>query len=262
MAGSRIIHCIGDSHASFFSGYDYIQDCYPAISPNKYPQLKAYRLGAVLAYNLAKEGTTEQGHEKLQQLLGELNKGDELLLCFGEIDNRCHLVKQADLQKKTLEEIAVTCVASYFKAVDEIADKGFTCMIFGALPSCNTHNPDYPTYGTMEQRNRSTWFFNEALRRECEKRGIVFIDLFSHLTRDNRTKVNYFFDGVHLGQIAFPFFLKEISGIPHLANLFAIGRFSINRMLVRSRFRYISISIKKRLSAVKRIFSKTGSLSR
>lgn len=55
------IYCIGDSHASFFSGYDRIQPSWPNKSTNKFSFLKNYRLGPVLAYNLCSFKTRSRG---------------------------------------------------------------------------------------------------------------------------------------------------------------------------------------------------------
>lgn len=210
MESNGIIHCIGDSHASFFSGYDEIQPQFPDQSRNLYPFFRSYRLGAVLAYNLVNLNTREQGREKLLDLISSLDTGAAVLLCFGEIDCRCHLLKQADIQNQPLEAVVGNCVKNYFSAVDELIERKFKVLVWGVIPSARSSNEDYPTYGSMEQRNECTAQFNRQLKEECLKRGIAFISIFDNLINGQKeTKLEYYFDTIHLGQVARYMVLKE-----------------------------------------------------
>jgi hypothetical protein len=211
-----IIHCIGDSHVSFFSGYDEIQPNYPAPSRNRYRFFKTYRLGAVLAYRLNKLDTREQGREKLLQLKKELPLNSTVLLCFGEIDCRCHLIKQSEVQGKHIEEIVKDCVSNYFEVVDELTNAGYKVMVWNVVPTSESVNAEYPTYGGHIERNRCTAFFNGELSKECERRGLAFVSIFEKLvSRDLKTHRNYFFDAIHLGQIAMPFALQAMANVKH-----------------------------------------------
>ena len=251
MDSTKIIYCIGDSHVSFFSGYDSMQPCYPERSLNKYKQFITYRLGAVLAYSLGKKDTKEKGTELLFTLLDELPEESKLLLCFGEIDNRCHLLKQSVIQQKPLNDIVNNCVQSYFQVIDELLKRRFDILIFAALPSCESFNPEYPTYGTMEERNISTKMFNEKLKAGCLVRKISLINLFNYLTtKRGLTKTKYFFDGVHLGQIAFPFLLNEFSKNKNYKNLFTIRRYIIEYKMLVSR---IKTRAKNKIRKIKNI---------
>src|SRR5688572_14012526 len=108
--------CIGDSHASFFAGQDLIQSVYPEASINTIPYLEGIRLGAVLAYSLHKENTTNRGRERLFELVSTLDKDQvSILFCFGEIDCRFHILNQADRQGISLEESVRNCVECYFR---------------------------------------------------------------------------------------------------------------------------------------------------
>ncbi len=208
--GNEIIHCIGDSHVTFFSGYDKIQPEYPLPSTNKYTNLQSYRLGAVLAYNLNKLGTSEKGKEKLFDLIEKIDKNESLLLCFGEIDCRCHLIKQAELQKLPLSSIVKDCVQQYFETIDEIRSIGFRIIILGVVPSPRENYPEYPTYGTISERNMCSEMFNNLLEYECLRRNIVFVSIFRYLVnRRMNTKSGFFFDSIHLGQIARPLMVRE-----------------------------------------------------
>ena len=70
MPDSPLFHCIGDSHASFFSGRDRMCPKWPeGDAKSRLPFFRYYRLGPVLAYNLGTPGTASRGHERLTELL-------------------------------------------------------------------------------------------------------------------------------------------------------------------------------------------------
>lgn len=45
----EIIHCIGDSHVSFFGGLDRIQPVWPQRSDDRLPWFRTYHIGPALA---------------------------------------------------------------------------------------------------------------------------------------------------------------------------------------------------------------------
>src|SRR5882724_9349590 len=115
--------CIGDSHASFFSGVDNRQVEYPDQPTNTIPYLEGVRLGAVLAYSLHRLNTSTQGREKLFDKLSKCNKNDcSILFCFGEIDCRYHLLKQAEEGNLPVQESVKDCVEKYFSVILEVRD--------------------------------------------------------------------------------------------------------------------------------------------
>ncbi|MDO6434163.1 hypothetical protein Q4E93_26375 [Flavitalea sp. BT771] len=88
---------------------------------------------------------------------------------------------------------------------------GFRMMVWNAIPSANSTNIEYPTYGSMEERNKCSILFNSYLKMECEKRNLVFLSVFKKLIKGNlKSRTVYFFDGIHLGQMAMPMVLREI----------------------------------------------------
>ncbi|PIT89083.1 MAG: hypothetical protein COU27_02225 [Candidatus Levybacteria bacterium CG10_big_fil_rev_8_21_14_0_10_36_7] len=212
-----VIHCIGDSHVNVFSGQETMQPIWPEKSKNIIPFFKTYRLGAVLSYNLCSLGTKSQGREKLFCLLEDLPIGSNIMLCFGEIDCRAHLLKQALLQKKGIETIVQECVDRYFSTILEIKKMGYNVLIFNAVPSApstETDNPDLPVFGDCIERNKTTILFNNYLHFCLKEKGIPFIDIFAEMIDQNMmTKREYLQDGIHLNQKAIPSIIKEINRI-------------------------------------------------
>lgn len=209
------IYCIGDSHASFFSGYNRVQLGWPNKTINKYTFLKSYRLGPVLAYNLCNFKTRSRGREKLLYILTHLiPSGNKVLFCFGEIDCRAHLLKQSELQKRDIHNIIRECVDRYFSVIKDTKEQGFDVIVWNVMPSGITDDAlekEYPFYGTNIERNKVPKYFNEYLKQKLEKFNISFIDIFDKLVFENfETNVSYYFDGVHLSQKSMPYFLDEL----------------------------------------------------
>ena len=76
------------------------------------------------------------------------------MLCFGEIDCRCHIVKQADKRKVPTEMVVKDCVNNYFEVIDELNQLGFKVFIWNAVPTAESFNTDYPIYGSHLERNK------------------------------------------------------------------------------------------------------------
>ena len=69
-----IIHTIGDSHSSF--GWKTINN------------VKIHHIGAKLCYSFGKKGFDDYN------ILQEIECGEVVVFCFGEVDCRCHIIKQ------------------------------------------------------------------------------------------------------------------------------------------------------------------------
>lgn len=211
-----IIYCIGDSHISFFSGRNEIQPAWPLSAHDAIPSFKTYRLRAVLAYRLPDFGSTMQGREKLLEILGIIPKQSRLLLSFGEVDCRVHLIKQSEKQGRPIEEVVNECVGRYFSQVLELK-KEFRPMVWAVVPSSPTEkvlDPRYPHYGTPAERNRVHRLFNQELERLCKENSIPFISIFNILTHpDGTTNTAFYSDQIHLSQRALPYAVRELQEV-------------------------------------------------
>lgn len=96
----RFIHCIGDSHSSFFSGTWDIQPEWPGKAADRLPGVFSCRLGAATAHNFIDPGSSTRSGERLWEALGAVPATPDhlVLLSFGEIDCRVHLPR---LHEKT-----------------------------------------------------------------------------------------------------------------------------------------------------------------
>jgi len=207
-----MIHCIGDSHVGLFAGTDKGVAHWPSKkSSNILSWARAYRLGGCLAYKICEPETRTSGHRRLLQVLNEI-PDKRVLLSFGEIDCRLHLLKQAKIQNRPIKDLVNECVKRYISLIVKVKDMGFETMVWNA-PA--THPDDYvpdknnPSDGTCIERNAVTRKFNNALRKFLPG-NIPFICVFDDLLlSDGTTNMYYYYDGTHLSQKVMPLVLKE-----------------------------------------------------
>ena len=213
----KLIYCIGDSHASFFSGLDEMQLEWPKPVENSLPFFRVMRLGPVLAYSLYRYGTKTRGRENLFKAIRKIPPKSKVLLCFGEIDCRNHILKQAALQKRALEEVVAECVDRYTSVAGELKDMGHEIILWGVSASSLNNNPpnsEFPTYGTCIERNRATAIFNRFLADWCVANKTKFVSIFDELIDSQyRTKTEFYADQIHLSQKVMPLTIAKMQKI-------------------------------------------------
>ncbi len=209
-----IVHCIGDSHACFFRGQDKIVFSLEE-NDSLIPFFKIYHIGPVLAYNLCESNASTQGREKIFELLdNRIPPGSKLLLCFGEIDCRNHILRQSERQKRFFEDVTEECVSRYFQFIKEVNAKGYEVLVWGVVPNAPDDAPEYPNFptcGSCFERNRVTRCFNQKLKELLDAENIKFISIFDKLIDSQGLTIKEFYmDFTHLSQNAMGFALEEI----------------------------------------------------
>jgi len=216
-----LIHCIGDSHVSVFSGTNKISEGYPSVH-DTHPCFRTYRIGPHLAYNMGDEN--HSGYRHLMSVLAGIPKGSYVLLSFGEVDCRNHLIRQVDLQKKSIEELVKICVDRYFKTIQKVVEIGYKVIIWAVVPTYNCdcfvyeENEPYKHYGSYVDRNRATSLFNSYLKSLCFGfPGVAFLSIEEHLLgKDLRTIESLYMDSIHLSERAIPVIMRELEKIEML----------------------------------------------
>jgi hypothetical protein len=210
------IYCIGDSHVSFFAGENTIQPNWPEAAEDILPFFRTFRLGAVLAYNLGCTRTTMRGYEKLWAILDTtISVGSDVLLCFGEIDCRAHLLKQSHRQNRPITSIVKECVERYVNVLTQVQNAGYQVIAWGPTPSSNEIiSGNYPTYGTTDERNTVTALFNQDLSVACSAHGLRFATIFDRLVTENlQSRSDYYLDTIHISQRAMPLAIEALQAI-------------------------------------------------
>jgi len=172
------------------------------------PAFRAYNVGPSLAYTLDKPAAGGARQRPLFQLLssGAIPSGAAVMLTFGEIDGRVHVLKQAEKQGRPVAEIQRDAVDSYMAALEEVIRMGFRPMVWapiGGMPEVNPHPELYPSHGTMVERNRARWDFILLLGEACARRRIPVLSIFRAMVNEAmETDERWLMDGLHLNQRA------------------------------------------------------------
>jgi lysophospholipase L1-like esterase len=110
-----------------------------------------------------------------------VNSGDAVIFAFGEIDVRCHIGKQRDLKNRDLDEIIHTLATNYLKTIAQncAAILHITPIVYSITPPTDiAYNPDYPSYGELEDRVNISKRLNSLLKKLCLQHRIKFLDVY------------------------------------------------------------------------------------
>lgn len=194
-----MIHCIGNSHVSLFTGEP--SSSFPCFESQKSPHFRTRWLGPTIAYNFK-----EHHFPKVKDYLKNVPTTDAVMLIVGEVDCRWHLPFQADKQKKSIEDITRECVERFFGCLIGLRDLGYQPIGWGTHPT-TTHghvdppgNDTYgPIFGDVETRNKICILWNRSLEELCQSEGFPFVSIYRHLVDEkNVTKMEYLQDYCHL----------------------------------------------------------------
>ena len=203
----RKIKVIGDSHSVIFGG-NTMNDF---EKPSNFPQVDVTHLGAALAYNLMDNNSQlgKWGQAICNGFNKEKLKGynfNYVILCFGEIDIRTQVIKQAIIQNKNLDEIVSIIVEKlvnfsiYFYKLFNVP-----VVLWEPIASSLTKNqdPEYPFIGSMEERNFSTQLFSKFLRMKINNINknnlkIYSFGIYDQMNFNYKTLSNFLYDEIHL----------------------------------------------------------------
>jgi len=219
------IKVIGDSHCNFFSGHELI--CFKKINKtginncnDLLDKFTTFHLGPALAYNLNKYNTQTQAREKVEYLIKSqlVPNNSTIICCFGEIDIRVHVLKQAKEQNKSIESVIHNILNNYLEFLLFLKQNN-SVYVWGPIPTQkdgleeNEYIKKYfPCYGTEIDRNKATMIFNQELKKICEENDIGFLSIFDKLIDENyHTKIDYIADGCHLSQKAWVYANDELA---------------------------------------------------
>lgn len=208
------LYFLGDSHVGMFSGFDKIQPIWPKKHINRWSHFKTFRLGAHTAYNLANQ--SGDSYKLLLSALKTIRKGSVVVLSYGEIDCRVHLIKQSLVQGKDLKLVVDNCAVRYFSVVKKIQKLGYKVIIFEPIATSPVfiNYQEFVTFGSMRERNLVTALFNLKLRSLSKAHGIPVVTV-NHklLNSDMTTNHEYYFDPIHVSSSAVGFCISQINKI-------------------------------------------------
>ena len=171
-----MIHTFGDSHASnTISGW---KDCNDIIT---------HHLGAKLCYTFGREILNLCDIRKY-----DINDGDSLIFCFGEIDCRCHVHKHITATTP-YRNVIDSIIESYISAINiniYNSDINFkNICIYNVVPPIERYNTyeniEQPYLGSDQERKQYVLYFNQILREKCNENNWVFFDIYNKYIDNN-----------------------------------------------------------------------------
>lgn len=163
------IHTFGDSH-SYYGWKDV-------------PNVLTHHLGAKLCFSVGRDGINiKDGFN--------VNNGDTVIFCFGEIDCRCQIHKHitdSNDYKKIIDDVVDNYFAKIKIAVDYFDN--LTTAIYNVVPPIQKHNTieneSYPFLGTDNERKSYVLYFNEKLQQKCNEYKFIFVNIYNDYVDEN-----------------------------------------------------------------------------
>jgi len=187
------IHTVGDSHS--VNGWNGIH------SINGYSGVISHHLGASLCYSFGRDQL------KLIDLRNyNIENGDTIVFCLGEIDCRCHVHKHIT-DTNDYKSVIDIIIDNYFAAIKLTVEtsqiKLKNVCVYNVVPPIEKQktpeNPLQPYLGTDEERKTYVLYFNERLKEECQKNNYIFFDIYDKYTDENGFLIKDLSDGnVHI----------------------------------------------------------------
>lgn len=167
-----MIHTFGDSHAS--SAHSGWSECNNVIT---------HHLGAVLCYSFGKEKLTRCNISNFN-----VNDGDSVIFCFGEIDCRNHVNKHIT-SDNTYKLIIDNIVTNYFDAIKEnikyCKSKLKHISVYNVIPPIRYRYEapphPFPYLGTDEERKEYVVYFNKQIEKKCKDNDYIFFNVYEQI---------------------------------------------------------------------------------
>ena len=161
------IHTVGDSHSYYGWGSSIVK----------------HHLGPVLCYRVGKDKLDRCDIQNFN-----IQDGDTIVFCFGEIDCRCHIHKHIT-DTVTYTYIIDNIIDAYFKAIDlnvaAVAATGVklkNVCVYNVVPPIQKYNTcenaEYPFLGTDDERKQYVLYFNEKLKSYCMDKEYIYFDVY------------------------------------------------------------------------------------
>ena len=173
-----MVYVVGDSHArELFAGH------------NEYDN---HKVGTWAAFRL---------HTHHEEFVRHLNghEHDKIIVVFGEIDVREHIVDQAKKQNRTTDELVDDTAFSF---VEYISSLCYDISIL-SVPPTGDGDDDKVFRGTYEERKHITERLNARYEYYCGRFNVPFVNVYKYLVDENGDRrKELVVDQVHLGCIA------------------------------------------------------------
>jgi hypothetical protein len=190
------LFAVGDSHANSNFGND--------------PRIHVRYLGPMTMHRIARDGRRAISLNRLG-----IFRRDIVIWCFGEIDVRCHLIKQRDLQRISIPALADSLARDYLRSIAaiqaEIAERK-TVILAVIPPTDRGNNADFPKVGSLEERVNARKLLNAALEKYSSEFGFTYLDPYGPFTDPSGGLKLEMSDGsVHCGSTYAPLIVQKVA---------------------------------------------------
>lgn len=193
------IHCFGDSHLESL-----IQTRPDIFVKHAITSKTAYKIGSMITDYF------------FSRILADIPDGSKVLVSFGEIDCRCHIMRFVRESNRSVAEVASVNISQYKKILDHLQKK-YALAVLALYPSyLYPYDPsDVPILheGTFEEVLEVKRIFNEQLEALCNTLNIVFISLFKECVNQkwyDDPDMLYYRDTTHFGELAVPLIVEKL----------------------------------------------------
>lgn len=214
MASHKLILVAGDSHCVILGNNVLGRD---PTKVSQLPGVEVAHLGPALAYTLPMRSSLDAGAKLLAYVQAQPDRYDAVMLSFGEIDARAHVVKQAAWRNLRLSQVVDELVDHYARYVTQLIEAtGLPVFLWGPVGSMpdaiDFYNPEYPVVGRERERNQATRLISRGLTaRVASIPGAHHIPICEQLIdEDLCTRSEYYEDGVHLNRKGMHLAFKQI----------------------------------------------------
>ena len=114
-----------------------------------------------------------------------INDGDSVIFCFGEIDCRNHVHKHitpTNTYKHIIDKIIENYIIAIKENLENCNKKLKHVCIYNVVPPCHyireapTH--PFPYLGTDEERRTYALYFNKVVKEKCKENNYIFFDIY------------------------------------------------------------------------------------
>ena len=224
------VHVVGDSHAPFcfiiedsigkffkkkhvfpadLQGFESFNYVYSYDGKSIEIPFNIYWLGPRTMHRVGRDGLDGLNIKELFHV----QENDVIVYVFGEIDVRCHIVRQAYEKNRKYEEIINKLVEDYINTIEENTKYSQTFpVIFSVIPPSNAKTGGkYKPYGSCQERARVTQEVNEKLQRACEEHNILCLNINNRYeTRTGFLNPKFVSAAVHIAPVYNDYIKKEL----------------------------------------------------
>lgn len=177
------IHVFGDSHASFcflpsedFEGpisksFEYSAN----LKEQKKVKFFVHWLGPKTIHGFTRSGINLESFQ--------VKEGDVCCFLLGEIDVRCHIIKQSDLKNLPVRQVVDELLNRYFIKLENLKKsyKDIRFVLVSIIPPSDfSYNHEYPRIGSLSNRVFLTQLLNEKIKNWCTENSSIFLDVYDH----------------------------------------------------------------------------------